>query len=209
MAAPLSRTSLALAEQREAEVAQGFAFEQQGLRVLRDLSREEWEGALLLARDYAERGTWALGDLLIYGQRRGEWGQFYDRAIELTGLEYHTLSHKAICSRAYTLEQRVPRMSWSAHFAVLSLPPERRREALLMARDEHWGWRRLTDWVKTQERRPSVKGERNRGRRPHMMRQIRCPNCQHEWSPARRDWFETERPRTRAGRFSDGKFKTS
>lgn len=180
---------------KEPETSPGYVFGPQGCAILRDLSKDEFRRALGEAQDRADSGTWGLGDLLVYGKRRGDWGSFYEEAMKETGLAYNTLSHKAVCSREWPLEERIPGASWSSHYAVLSLPKEKQKPALQIAQRKGWGAAKLSAWVATQNRRPSVKGEQNRGPRPVVRRTMRCPNCKHEWQPHREDWVGSKVPR--------------
>jgi len=79
----------------------------------------------------ANATMWAIGDLLLYGEGRSEWGETYTQAIELTQKSYSSLSQAVWVSKAYPPEGRefAGMLSWSHHRTVASIkdPAERRQ----------------------------------------------------------------------------------
>ena len=81
---------------------------------------------------------WATGDWLIYGEGRGDWGETYTQAIDLTKKSYASLAQYARVSREFNFEARFKTLSWSHHHAVLTLPPGERQELLARCETEQW-----------------------------------------------------------------------
>jgi hypothetical protein len=92
-----------------------------------------------------EASVWSLGDWLNYGYRHyvRSHGRRFDGAVELTGLAYQTLKNYASTARRIPLERRRPKLSYSHHFAVVSLPPEAQEDFLDRAEREGWSFHEL------------------------------------------------------------------
>jgi hypothetical protein len=194
---------------RLADVERGYAVEVQGLRILAaDLSREQWIaiGAELAKRDRDAVWTqsalaFALGDWLVYGQGRGEWGHYYTDAMAATGLAYDTLERRAAVALAYAPEERVHGATWRMHRESLALAPDKRLPFLRAAVEERWTWHQFVERVKAQTletpatTRPRVRDRPRAKTVPrdaeparHEQRRLRCPQCGHEWEPDAGDW---------------------
>lgn len=73
---------------------------------------------------------WWIGDWLNYGEGRPEWGDKYEQAISIFGLNYGTLSTYKSVAAAFDICLRRQNLSWSHHNALASQPPAVRRELL-------------------------------------------------------------------------------
>ena len=62
-----------------------------GLQIHGAPSYEHWRGTGLRLATLGDAVRWAIGDWLIYGEGRGEWGETYTQAAEETHIERETL----------------------------------------------------------------------------------------------------------------------
>ena len=77
--------------------------------------------------------TWAIGDLLVYGEGRGDYGEEYSQAIELTQKSYSTLTKAAKVSRAFPPSDRefARDLSWTHHYLATKIKDAEERRSLL------------------------------------------------------------------------------
>lgn len=78
---------------------------------------------------------WAIGDWIIYGESRGDWGERYDQAVSLFDYPYDYLYNLVSVARKFPPHARVS-LSWSHHQAAASLPPEKRAQVLAQASEK-------------------------------------------------------------------------
>jgi hypothetical protein len=84
----------------------------------------------------AESGVqWWIGDWLLYGEGKPEWGDRYEAACELFGREQDAIKQYKSISKAFELCTRVNNLSWSHHREVASEEPSRRTRLLQEAVD--------------------------------------------------------------------------
>lgn len=176
---------------RQAQLARGYVIEACGLRVMRDLSPEEW--AVVgqeIATGYRSH-AWALGDWLVRGEglrirmgrpRAGDaTGSIYERAMRLTGLSHGTLYSYARTAREWAFETRVPAYGISLHEVALRLPNHSTRVRILRQAAEA-GWSaeqvdeevtrhqtHLPTWPAVARRRAKAQARAKPG--------ITCPHC--------------------------------
>jgi hypothetical protein len=84
---------------------------------------------------------WALGDLIIYGEGRGDWGEMYSQFIELTGRSYSQIQQAAHVSKVFPqgpARELADRVSWSHFYVVSRLPEEVAKTLLGEALDHDW-----------------------------------------------------------------------
>ncbi len=113
--------------------------------------------------------AWAIGDWLVYAEGRGDWGETYSQAIDLTRRSYGSLAQCARVSQAFNFEARFKTLSWSHHQAVLSLPPDERHALLQRSESEQWNRDDLREHLR-QERVVRQTAPR------HL-----CPKCGWRW----------------------------
>jgi hypothetical protein len=130
---------------------------------------DEFCNGLKECQRIANGAMWTLGDLLLYGEGRGDWGEMYSQALDLTRKSYSTLTQAVYVSKRYAKEDRVDSVSWSHHreAAKLSDPQERR---LVLERAAAEGWSREDVRAYITEHPPQI---------THM--QTTCPSCGHQW----------------------------
>ena len=139
-----------------------------GLQVVGLPSLEEWTHVGQDLFRLANTTTWAIGDWLVHGEGRGDWGEMYAQAVDLTQKSYDTLVQCARVSRAFAPGARYRNLSWSHHQAVLSLEPDARQTILQHAEDQQW----TRDDV-----REHVRSLRAGQTTPRHM----CPKCGWRW----------------------------
>jgi len=117
----------------------------------------------------ANGALWTLGDLLVYGESRGEWGEMYSQAIDLTKKSYSTLTQAVHLSKRYPHIERVAAVSWSHHREAAQITdPKERRQLLERAGAEGWSREQVRDHVRGTDTTPAAPLRT-------------CPQCGHQW----------------------------
>ena len=83
--------------------------------------------------------SWALGDWLVYGEGRGDWGEKYTQAMSETGKSYESLVNFMVVSKAFELKRRRFNLSHSHHREIGALDPA---AADLILNATPWPWSR-------------------------------------------------------------------
>jgi hypothetical protein len=122
------------------------------------LSRVGFEmptGALVTADDFADLGDllfaldgsiqWLIGDWLLHGEDRPEWGDKYESVIQRTGKSYSTLTGYKSISRKIPFCRRQQNLSYSHHVEIANanLDQETCWQLLQRAASESWSVRVL------------------------------------------------------------------
>lgn len=150
------------------QLAHGIYATRTGAMINENITLEDFCTGLSNCQALANAATWALGDLLVYGESRNEWGETYTQALDLTQKSYSTLTNAVYVSNAYPPEERVDGLSWSHHREIASVKnPDERRALLTQAANEGWSREQLRD---------AAKGARAPGKKV-----TTCPQCGHEW----------------------------
>lgn len=173
-----------------------------GLMIMRSLSFEEWRACGVALTEIANRTTWAIGDWLVYGAGRGDYGTYYQEAATITGRSLESLSQAARVSQAYPIEQRTIAVSWSFYREALRLPDGERLRSLDIAQKNTWTRDGLADYISTREvAEPSMAKRLSDGttvnrtqkvrarwhQRPRQHHRIlQCPSCGFKFEPKRR-----------------------
>lgn len=95
-----------------------------------ELSFDDWKGVgEFLER--AESGVqWWIGDWLLYGEGRPQWGDKYEQAVSLFGKDWTTLANYKSVSKAIEFSLRNENLPWSHHKTVAYEPPSVRQKLL-------------------------------------------------------------------------------
>ena len=142
---------------------------EQGVQILGDIDITEYVEAVSNITKLTNACSFALGDLIAYGEDHPDWGEMYTQALDETDLSYSTLAHRVRVSRAYPPEDRVEGLSWSHHREALAIKdPTERLEALASAK--------LTGISDLGLREEIVSA-----RGPKEKKATICPKCQHEF----------------------------
>ncbi len=80
---------------------------------------EQWADAGRQLQRMGRAVNWWLGDWILYGEQH--YGEMYDQAIDLTGLEYETLKNVVWVARHVDRSRRRDSLSWSHHYEVAAL----------------------------------------------------------------------------------------
>jgi hypothetical protein len=111
-----------------------FELSPSGLTFTGELSAEEWRSLGGMLGKASRAVQWAVGDWLAYGEHR--WGEMYDEAERLTGLDAGTLRNwKSIAAR-FDLSRRRDKLPFTAHAEVAALPPKEADRLLSKAEKE-------------------------------------------------------------------------
>ena len=102
-----------------------------GIEFLGDLDQQEWTE---LGTKLGEAGRsigFLIGDWLNYGNGRGEWGNTYENAMTITGLDYNTLAMYARVALKVQFSMRVLNLSFEHHRKVASLKTDEEKKKWL------------------------------------------------------------------------------
>jgi hypothetical protein len=164
---------------------QGFVCEHQGLRILDDgpLSFSKWKfiGKSIVTSLHEAKSAkyWQLGDWMLLA--RGEWGDTYKLAMEVTGYSYKHVGKIVKTASLFPPSKRVSGLYWSHHRYVVHLPEAQRIETLMQAKRNQWSARQTHDYaVKLNDEHRTPEERQQVRRRPSPT--VKCPQCQHEFS---------------------------
>lgn len=107
-----------------------------GLKLPEQMSLEEWEVLGAYLRTITDGVQWAIGDWLVYGEGREEWGHMYERAEKILGIANATLRKYAQASARWHPCRRRYNLSWSHHYELCALE-DNEQEQWAEAAEEH------------------------------------------------------------------------
>jgi hypothetical protein len=117
-----------------------------GLALRPGLEYGEWAAVWNTLGRIERAHRWWIGDWLNYGER--EYGQVYEEALPMTGLDYKSLRNCKWVSGQIELSRRRDNLSWGHHAEVASLEPDEQDHWLGRAEDNHWSQKELRNWLK-------------------------------------------------------------
>ena len=139
-----------------------------GAVISEDITLDEFCDGLKNCQSIANSSMWTLGDLLAYGDSRGDWGEMYTQALDLTQKSYSTLTQAMHISKQYPIEERNADVSWSHHREAAPIKNRDERQSVLrQAADEGWTREQVREHVK--------------GSSTPTKKVTTCPQCGHEW----------------------------
>ena len=156
------------ATSRSMQLSPSFTLVPTGLQVVGLPSLEEWTHVGQDLFRLANTSTWAIGDWLVHGEGRGDWGEMYAQAIDLTQKSYDTLVQCARVSKAFEPVARYRNLSWSHHQAVVSLEPDERGAILQHAEGQQWTRDDVCEHVRSLRATPTAPRHA-------------CPKCGWRW----------------------------
>lgn len=115
----------------------GYQVTPQGLAISRPLTLDEWRSCGVVLTANANRITWAIGDWLVYGAARGDYGEYYMDARTITGRSFESLSQYARVSTTFPADQRAIAVPWSFYREALRLPDGERQRSLRATEQPH------------------------------------------------------------------------
>lgn len=122
---------------------------------------EEWQEAGHFLSRAGKSVMWWIGDWLNYGEHR--WGQKYKEAIEVTGLDYHTVRVARYVSKEFESDRRRSLLSFGHHVEVKALPARTADDFLRDAESEDLSIKelrqRIKEWKQQQADEPKTLSE--------------------------------------------------
>jgi len=115
----------------------GFSLTATGVTVSGNPAFGSWESALDLAVYMEQRSPFWKADLLVYANKRPDWGGFIDAVIDAGTFTESTVQQYRSVAKRVPAENRVEGLSFSHHEKVASLPVEDQRKYLDKAKAEH------------------------------------------------------------------------
>ena len=131
-------------------LADGFEITATGINVIGEPTLEQFGEAVEKCGRIANATQWALGDLLIYAEGRGDWGEMYTQFVHMTDRSYHQVAKAARVSKHFPpgeLRQHANDLSFTHHYEALRAPRAERMDLLADAVDREWSAAELRDRV--------------------------------------------------------------
>lgn len=114
--------------------AHNFRITPLGIEFDSDISRDEW---VQLGQQLGNAGRsigFLIGDWLNYGNGKGDWGNAYDQAMRITGMEYNTLAMYARVAKNVQFSTRVLNLPFELHRKIAPIKdPEDQKKWLKIA----------------------------------------------------------------------------
>ena len=113
----MTTSALALSDNGSVALGGGITLNATGATVEGEPTLDQFWAGIQNCYNLANATQWAIGDLLLYGEGRSDWGEEYTQAVELTQKSYWTLTQAVRVSKAYRKEDRefASLLSWSHH----------------------------------------------------------------------------------------------
>lgn len=177
----------------------GYEMTKTGIVFRRMLTDDEYDALGLRIAHIANATGWAIGDWLVAGTGRGDDGSSYDRAAQITGRSYDSLSQYARVSAAYGHDER-HHAPWTFYREALRLPSRERVDALRLCSQNSWNRSGLIDYInsRTDQRNAIETGARSSGSLEKKRglvkwraakvpkRDVTCPECGHRFDVRRK-----------------------
>lgn len=177
----MTTSAVALSGNGSVQLGGGITLTATGAIIEGEPTMDDFCTAVQNCYSLANATMWAIGDLLLYGEGRGEWGEAYTQAVELTQKSYASLTQAVWVSKAYPHEDRefAGALSWSHHRAAARIKDlDERRHLLQQCVDQALSHDDLKAIMPKQlpvgEAPTSEKGESH---------DITCPFCNRAFKP--------------------------
>jgi hypothetical protein len=141
------RTSISLSLENNT----GFDMNPTGITVIGEPTLQQFGEALERCGRMANATTWAIGDLIVYAEGRGDWGEMYSQFLDDMSHSYHQIAQAARVSKAYPpgeLRQYADRLSWTHHRETMAAEPGNRLELLASASEHEWSCLQLREQLR-------------------------------------------------------------
>lgn len=102
-----------------------------GIEFLDELDQQQWAELGAKLGNAGRSIGFLIGDWLNYGDGKGEWGNAYDEAMRITGLDYGTLRNYASVANKVQLSLRNYNLSWEHHRKVAPLKTDEEKQKWL------------------------------------------------------------------------------
>lgn len=103
-----------------------------------EVSFDDWQAAGALIERAHGGVQWWIGDWLLYGEGRPEWGDKYEAAIQAFDKEYQTLAQYKWLAKAFDFSRRREKLSFKHHMEVAALESPVADELLDQAESGDW-----------------------------------------------------------------------
>jgi len=108
-----------------------------GIEFLGELDQQDWIELGTKLGNVGRSVGFLIGDWLNYGDGKGDWGNAYENAMSITGLDYGTLKNYASVAKKVQLSLRNDNLSWDHHRRVAPLKTdEEKKKWLKLAQKE-------------------------------------------------------------------------
>lgn len=125
-----------------------FRFLDIGLEIVTPPSFEEFQLYFDALLRLSNASMWAIGDAILYGEDRADWGEMYAQAVSLTQRSYSSLANAASVCRKFGLSRRRSGLSFTHHAEVAALNVEQQEALLTEAERQGWSARELREHVR-------------------------------------------------------------
>jgi N6-adenosine-specific RNA methylase IME4 len=102
-----------------------------GLQFDGQLTSEQWQEIGKHLEQFAGSSQWWLGDWLLHGEGRTEWGSMYDQVVEEFDEKYGTARNAKWLAEKFDLSRRRDKLPWGHHAEVAGLESEEQQDELL------------------------------------------------------------------------------
>lgn len=126
----------------------GFQLTPLGLLVTGTPGFDAWSETFTKLTELSEGSQWGLGDWLAYGEGRGDWGETYAQAIDLTKKSYSTLSKLVWVAKVFEYGRRRQKLSFSHHVEVAKMEVSEQDAWLDQAELNDWSRDELREAIK-------------------------------------------------------------
>lgn len=106
-----------------------------GLQFDGELTAEQWKEIGGHLEQFAGSSQWWLGDWLLHGDGRAEWGSMYDEVVSEFGEKYGSAANAKSVSKEFHFSRRRENLPWGHHKEVAGLSREQQDELLDWAED--------------------------------------------------------------------------
>lgn len=130
------------------QVFDGFQLTPIGLLVTGTPTFDAWQATFPALTDLSEGSQWGLGDWLAYGEGRGDWGETYTQAVDMTKKSYSTLSKLVWVAKVFAYVRRRRTLSFSHHVEVAKMEMSEQDAWLDQAELNGWSRDELRDAIK-------------------------------------------------------------
>lgn len=139
-------TEIATQVADELDAGHGAIGTHTALQIPDGLSFDEWQNIGQFVLQIHNACNWWIGDWLFYGEFA--YGQKYDDAIRVTGLDEGTLQNYSYVSGKVETSLRNEILSWTHHLVVAPLPRDQQRHWLDQAAKKGWTVRDLREHLR-------------------------------------------------------------
>lgn len=110
------------------------AYNKTSLDIPENMPEEEWTALMGSLQQMVDSVPWWVGDALAFGER--VYGETYAQAVEATGMKVERLKNYVWVASHVEKSIRIDNLSWTHHYQVAALLPERQAMLLQRAKDE-------------------------------------------------------------------------